>query len=338
MSQDEEPLPYKPILRGEALKSAIDATKDERTPLIEGLLYEHNTIQFFADDGLGKSIILLNIALQASAGVSVFSALSVPRPLKVIYFVAERPLDEPFERIKMMATNFEPNYDNIIFDKEIQNWDVKTPEGRANGKLRVAECANEFPGGKFDLLIIDPLYAIVSGGLSGDIETHFCNSFLRSIQNTFSCSIIYTHHTNRGVKKDKSSGRHEGDMYGSRFLSANLTGQYHVKKTDDGVDLNCTKNTYGNLITHIPLVYDELSQTSSMSLDSDHLRTKDAVMIFLRSKFSNGSAFELDEMIRKLKVSSAYIRKIIGPLIKSGAILNQSKNGEKGSYKVVKNV
>ena len=325
-----------PVLTGEDLEKAVEKANDERTALIEGFIYEHNVIQIFADDGIGKSMAILNAMLQASSGSPVWNALPCPRPCRIIWNCAERPLDEPFERIRAMKETAKPDFGNMVFDKEIQQWDIKNEEGRHKMFVRMIELASSFLPEKPDIIVIDPIYAIVSGGLNGDEEVHLINQFLRKIQNYFGCAIVYLHHTNRGGRD--GGKRVEGDMYGSRFLSANLTGQYHLKKTEDGVDLNCTKNTYGNLIKHIPLIYDELTKTLSMSQDADDLTKGDRVMLFLRKKHSEKKEFLLREISNQLKVSDAYIRKIIQPLVRSGHIVSVSEKGKKSVYKIEKGV
>lgn len=327
-----------PILTGQSLETAVDKANDERTPLIEGFIYENNVIQVFADDGIGKSMAILNAMLQASSGLPVWNALPCPKPCKIIWNCAERPLDEPFERIRAMRDCIKPNFSNMVFDKEIQQWDIKNQEGRGKMFLRMIELASIFAPDKPDIIVIDPIYAIVSGGLNGDEEVHLINQFLRKVQNELGCAIIYLHHTNRGGRSSESGNRVGGDMYGSRFLSANLTGQYHLKKTEDGIDLNCTKNTYGNLIKHIPLVFDEITNTLSMSQDAEDLKKGDRILLFLRKKKSQIKEFTLREISNQLKVSDAYIKKVISPLIKSGAIVNKSKKHEKAVYYVEKNV
>jgi RecA-family ATPase len=326
------------IYHGDTLKEAWEHSQDEKVALITGLLYDKGVVQWFADDGLGKSVALLCAMLEASYGKSVFDFFEVPKPLRIIWECAERPLDEPFERTKTMQTKLTPNPNNLVFDKEWQNFDVRQEKDQAQMLLRLAELSSVFDGNKFDVLCIDPIYALVSGGLKDDEGAHSINSLIRKIQNRFECAIIYNHHTNRGQKKENSEERFQGDMYGSRFLRANLTGQYHLIKTDDGIDMKCTKNTYGNLMNYIPLIYDELSNTLSMAGDMEELNKKDRILIFLRKKRKEQREFYLREISNQLKVSDAYIRKIIQPLVRSGHIKAEGEAGKKATYKVEKDL
>jgi DNA-binding IscR family transcriptional regulator len=61
-------------------------------------------------------------------------------------------------------------------------------------------------------------------------------------------------------------------------------------------------------------------------------------MLFLRKKHAEHKDFVLREISNQLKVSDAYIRKIINPLIKSGHIVSVSEKGKKSMYKVEKSV
>jgi Fic family protein len=127
-------------------------------------------------------------------------------------------------------------------------------------------------------------------------------------------------------------------MYGSRFLRANVTGQYHLVKTEDGIEMNCVKNTNSNLISHIPLIYDELSKTLSMAGDLNELNKKDRILIFLRQKYKQNKEFYLREISNQLKVSDAYIRKVIHPLVLSGHVATTAEGGKKSTYRVEKGV
>lgn len=325
----------KPVFHGQRLREALDKALDERTPLIEGFCYEGGVTQIFADDGLGKSTVLLNAMVEASAGLPVFKGLPCPRPLNIIWNCAERPLDEPFERIKLMEKSVKPNLNNLIIDKEIQGIDLGSKSGLSEFMLRLAELETYFDNGKIDITAIDPAYALTGGDLSAPKDVHVINNLMRTIQNRFGCAIIYTHHTNRGARAD-SGKRTEGDMYGNRFLSANLTGQFHLKKTDEGVDLNCTKNTYGNLLNHIPLIYDEMTQTLCLSTESGDFNKRDKILLFLRKKHLEKREFMLREISNQLKVSDAYIRTSISQFLKTGHIINKAPKGSKALYYVEK--
>jgi RecA-family ATPase len=235
-----------------------------------------------------------------------------------------------------MESSIHPNLDNMVFDKEIQNMDLTEKRGFSDFMQRILDIETVFKNGKVDIVVIDPIYAITGGDLSAPKDVHTINHIIRTIQNRFECAVAYTHHTNRGGRD--GGKRTEGDMYGNRFLSANLTGQFHLKQTEDGVDLNCTKNTYKNLLSHIPLIYDEMTQTLSMSHDSGDFNKRDKIFIFLRKKYAERKEFILREISNQLKVSDAYIRTALGPLLRTDHIVNKSAKGIKAVYFVEKSV
>jgi RecA-family ATPase len=335
---EDESLGVVPIFVGDKLKEAIDNISDERIPLIEGFLYQGCVSMIYASDGEGKSSCVLNAMIEASAGLPVFKGLPCPKPLNIIWHCAERPLDEPWERIKNMRNSVEPNYQNIIFDKEIQGMDLTSKDGFSKFFLRMAELVSALPDNRVDIVVIDPIYSITGGDLSNQKDVHIINNLIRTIQNRYSCAVLYTHHTNRGSRAKDTGERVDGDMYGSRFLSANVTGLYHLKKNSEGVDLYCKKNTYSNLLSHIPLIYDSITQTLSISDDMGDFNKRDNILLFLRKKHAEKKEFVLREISNQIKVSDAYIRKTLAPLIKSGHVINKVVKGAKGSYYVEKNV
>ncbi len=102
-------------LFGKDLHEAIFASGEDIEMLIEGILPSQSATQFFAGDGLGKSVLLLQAELEASAGLPVYGEYEVKRPLKVIHIQTERSPREAYQRMIMMMQKIPVNLDNFYF-------------------------------------------------------------------------------------------------------------------------------------------------------------------------------------------------------------------------------
>jgi len=225
-------LDQKRTFHAESLEKAIETTTAERAAIIEEILYEKSAVLIYADDGVGKSVLVLQMGLQMTIGKSkLFSEFNIPKPRKVIYFQQERYPDESFERIKHMRHIIPYNSKNIIITTALQGCDLQDKQSRAETVRETIEILNyyrEHAGFIPDVLIFDPIYAMVSEDLSTAIACNAVTGFFRKLQTITQASILATSHTNRGIRdKDSNYKRVGKDMYGNRFLSAFFTGSNH---------------------------------------------------------------------------------------------------------------
>lgn len=287
------------------LEQVVKSPVELRRSLIEGFLFEHSALMVYADDGIGKSTLLLQAVCQASCGENVFSGLVVTRPLRVLWIMAERHPDEIMERLRHMSKSTNINYQNIFIDSKLQGTNLLKESSRERAITRLDEIAKTF--GAFDIMVIDPIYAMVEGGMTDDVSVSSITRFSTFIQNRYNCSDIMVHHTNRGGRNTDGQ-RTSGDMYGSRFLSAHFTGMYHIKKTVDGTTLYLQKNSHSNLLSKIPLEFDPETYLSSMN-ETD-LTKLDTVLNYLRSCRNGSKQFTFKDIQSNCDVSTQYLYKV----------------------------
>lgn len=318
------------LLVGEELRRAINEAPKERKVLIDGFLYEDSIIMYFADDGLGKSVLSMQVAVQASAGSPVFGGLAVPSPLNVVYVVAERTMHEPLERIRFMSANTPVKYENLAVYTGLQGFNMLKEEHHTKALECLREVIGTLNGGKVDVVVLDPVYALCSGELKSDEATSMITSFTRKIQLTFGCAIILVHHTNRGGRNSEGE-RTDGDMYGNRFLSAHLTGRYHLKKNHEGVTMTAGKDSHDNLIDKVQLRFDR--ETFLSYLADEGFTSNDKVMVYINSK--KGQTFTFNEISRVINgVCNRSLRYALNAQVKKGVLTVSKSNGKATLYKV----
>lgn len=299
------PMPKKAYY-GEILKTKVTETRPERTALIEGLLYEKSVIMIASDPGVGKSVLIANVMANLSMGLAVFGSLFCPKERICYYIPFERGEEEIFERLKSIQTSTPICWDNIYVNPSFIGMNVINTE-HADQIIKQIEddC-------KPDLIILDPIYASVAGGLSTDDKaSQFCR-FSARLQEKFKCSIWLNHHT---VKDTYSSFNGEkigksDPFYGSQWLKAHVTASYHMSSRDDGVILEKKKDSLGNLLDKITLGFNPEDYTQ-YAKDYDEESTSDIkIKDFLRKQFNLKRRFTFAELKGCVRgVSTSYLRK-----------------------------
>lgn len=338
---EEIALPEVPIqaLTGDALKSKIFEVRKEREALIEGLLYENSVTMIASEPGAGKSVLIANVMARLSVGLPVFNNLHCPKPRVCYYIPFERGAEEIMERLKHLQTYTAMNYDNMYINEKFIGLNVIQPD-HADTIIKTIfhDTINNPP----DLIIIDPIYAAVSGGLSTDEKaSQFCR-FSARLQSIFHCSIWLNHHT---VKETYSSfdGQKIGKddpFYGSQWLKAHCTASYHMKrKKEGGITLTQKKDSYGNLIEEIDLGYNE-DDYSLFNLESDtDISKKTKILNFIRNCKVHNKKFYFGELKGCLQgVSTSYLRRqLCTPDVDSALKKHKLANG-KTLYEVIGSV
>lgn len=331
----------KPGLTGHALDLAINKTADERPALIEGFLYEQSVLMVSADPGCGKSTVVACAIAQMSAGLPVFNQLHVPKPVFSYYIPFERGAQEIEERFKQMRHTIPMDFNNIAVNENFVGYNVVN-DNHADEMIFNIRKDCEHHGGRPDLIIMDPIYAAVSGGLSTDEKASQFVRFSARLVKEFHCSIWMNHHTvktsydgeGRAVQKDDP-------FYGSQWLKAHCTAAYYMKRDEkDGVVMFKKKDSHGNLISKIPLAYDPDTYSSFIEGDFENaLPAKDRAISFLRICRKNKKTFtfrEFEGCLQGISTSRARVLLNTPPIAES--ITKHKSLGSATLYEVIQDL
>ena len=307
-------------LTGNELGAKVNETRQERPAIIEGLLYEKSVIMVAADPGAGKSVLIANVMANLSMGLLVFGALFTPKPRICYYIPFERGAEEILERFKHIQTTTLIDYKNIFVNDSFIGMNViDSRDAETIMNTIKSECVP-------DLIILDPIYAAVAGGLSTDEKASMFCRFSARLQAEFGCSIWMNHHT---VKDTYSSfdGQKIGKadpFYGSQWLKAHCTASFHMKQdaNGEGVILEKKKDSQGNLLDRLSLGFNADDWTQyARDLDND-TTTDIKIKTFLRGCKANKKHFTFEQLRGCVRgVSQATLRRwlthpIYTPLLK----------------------
>lgn len=316
-------------LWGEKLLEALSTSKQSRDPLIENYLFTKSAHMKWAPEGVGKSIISMQEAIQGTVKDNmVFGYFHVPRAFNTLYLQMERPLDENLERLKIMKDHTAFDANRLVLDCSFQEFNFSNPAHLEKAIIRVGDIVKAtFGKGNLDLVKLDPIYPMVAGGLKDDDKAAPIIQFSKLLQLNYGCSVDMTHHSNRGVK-DESGERKGKDMFGSGSFAWHCTGIYSMTKTKEGLSMKLEKSSQSNLERHIDLKYDPQSHLSYVKNAQNKINKTDILMNYLRSCKSQDKTFTFEDMELISGVSTGYLRGLCSGQLKSQLeIVDKSPTG-----------
>lgn len=295
----------KPVLTGNILKDSISTAKDQRKPIVEGFMYDHTITMVAAEPGAGKSTIATQIAIELAAGLPVFGMLHTIKPMKVLYAQTERPIIEILERIEVISKIYPIVYDNLYITEEYKMLNMLKEE---HVNILAQAIKRDCPD--VEVIFIDPIYPMVTGGLSKDEPASaFCKAMSYIQKETGAC-LFYTHHTVKDQYTNTGNKIERDDpFYGSQWIKAHVTGSYVLTPTEVGVNLVRKKDNYKCLTHLIQLEYNpetELSIVPEGSMPAIEKARK-----FINMRKIDGKSFTFKEMQSQISCDTRTLRRVL---------------------------
>jgi RecA-family ATPase len=331
-----ESKPKKISLTGQSLKEALNEIPPERKPLIDGFLYERSVLMLSADPGAGKSTITAQAIAQMSCGLPVFGCLNVPRPIKCYYLSFERGREEILERLKVMQDIIPMDFNNIFINDSFIGYNVLDIH-HANTIITCIESDCIFP----DIVILDPIYSAVAGGLSTDEKASQFTRFSARLQSELGCTNWLNHHTTKETYANDGTVIEKADpFYGSQWLKAHCTAAYYLKRKDGGSMLLNKKDSQNNLIKRIYLEYNPEEYISFIDQKNMEIPAIDRLKTFLRTKWkSDNKTFYYDQLESCLQpLSTARLRVLCRQVWFQECVTISKSSGKKSLYEVIKDI
>lgn len=304
-----------------------------------GFLTESSITMLYATDGIGKSLIGIQAALELASGLPVFKAFHTDKPRQVIYCQAERSIKEPTKRIKSMIQD--PEYQdkikfgNFTLTTEFQGRDL-SKESEADYLMSILNGHSDVMGGA-DIVFFDPLYALIRGDLNSNEAINKVFNFFRRVGNELGCSIFFLHHENRGQRELGAKERSGQDYYGSKFISGLCTGVWHMKKEKEDSFITTIANEKDSescLVPSFKLTYDPEFNTVRANVSSSSKAKDILTQAFLASAKESGRKFTQNDFFTETQIQMHAVnqRKHFGALIKNKKIKNIATSGLEGIY------
>lgn len=328
----------RPPLTSDALADAVEKAADERPFLVDGLIYEKSSLLISGDPGSGKSVVQLSAFAQCTAGLPVFDQLPCLRPLNCYCIFSERINQEALERIRLIRHRVPINFKRLILDDGFVGIADVTKKAYADEIVSRIGMAT-YEDGKTDIVGLDSLYGFIPGGLSKDEKASEFARFVARLQSELGVSLWLVHHTTKATYAMHTGEKVEKDdpFYGSQWLRAMVTGSYYLRRSGDGVLLSKKKDTFGALLTELPLEYDPETHIVRLPASSGILSAVDRGVYWLQSvtKNSPDREFTFEDFSRAVGVSHQHARRIAKDPAIATRMIESRRDRNKAVYKSI---
>jgi RecA-family ATPase len=316
------------VLTGQPLIEAMSAIKNKRKVVAEGFLYEQTILMIAADPGTGKSTVSTQVAVELSAGLPIFGIYKVPKPVKVLYVQTERSLMELIERLEIIHKIMPIVKENLYITSEYQMFNLLNFE---HVKVLIECILRDCPG--VEVIFIDPIYPMVSGGLSKDEPASAFTKGMNLVQKATGAILWYNHHTVKpSYSPDGAKMEKQDPFYGSQWLKAHVTGSYYMKEQGEGVSLIKKKDNY-NLMPHqIDLEYNP--ETELCTIPFDKMPALDKVKHYMTMRKIDQKEFTFKDIQAQSHLCTRTLRECMASPNVISRLISINTNHNKRLYKI----
>lgn len=246
-----------PPLHGAKMREAIESLDTSLDVIASELIIAGECTMVTAPPGKGKTTLGLQATFHISAGTPVFGILDVPRPVGVYYVAFETNNKRFVDKRRRMKAAVPCNEDLIWFDTKCIGLNVSDHMHCRLFINRVKEA-----GPLVKVIVIDPAYKTVAGGLSKDAEGNAFTRFLSMLSDETGCALLVFHHTHRELWQNGKLVTESNPIFGSQWLVAHPSIMWNIEPWEGGTKWTLTKDREGICRKEIKLNYDEVTGAS----------------------------------------------------------------------------
>ena len=304
-------LSHVPPKSGVTLLNDLDNLDLITKPLVEQFLYEQTATMLMADPGLGKSVIAMQLALSLVTGEPLFGVLPIPAPQRVCYLQLEGAYFKAIQRLRLMRQVFtiSPEAAERLYWDRLDLLNLINPRHVQELVARIAAW------GQPALIILDPIYRSVMGGLSKDeVASQFCwvSDFLMQ---RFQCANLLVHHTHRAAYQEGRKLEEDDPFYGSQWLKAHVDVSYLLTALSPDRSravLECKKNRDLDVLPRIVLDFDPHTYTCLMNPEESQAGAMAKLLLHLNTLRKSGiKQTDVYQIEGCIKVSIPHLKRLM---------------------------
>ena len=199
----------------------FDREKDPECMVGQRWLCRKKSLLVVGQSGVGKSSLMLQMAVSWAAGKSFFGMQS-RKPSRVLIIQSENDMGDIAEAFQDMRAGFD-NWTDCDDDALNDNLKILRVWGKSGHKF--AQCLREETiTHKADFVFIDPLLSFASGNVSSTEDmTRFLREQIDPVLNETGVVLVAMHHTGKPGNPDEKPGRtvtdHSYDGIGSSEIT-----------------------------------------------------------------------------------------------------------------------
>jgi hypothetical protein len=175
--------------------------------LIENLITENSVNFLSGEEGCGKSLLSMNLAISIAVGASTWLSYNIKKQGKVIYLNNELAFSDYARRLKAMSNSLPASGDisNLIVPKEV-------PALNECWETLNRTCENEKPC----LIVVDCLYFAHDKDENDSSEMKALMRQFLKLRDIHNLTLLLVHHTKKNSRYEKM---HNDQMRGSNVFS-----------------------------------------------------------------------------------------------------------------------
>jgi putative DNA primase/helicase len=179
----------------------------DREMLLSPVLPAQGLAMIFAERGIGKTHVAMNIAYAIASGGS-FLRWKAPKPRRVLYVDGEMPAAALIERTKMIGQSAEKYLAESDFFRLLP-LDIQKLGVNLNLALRKAQEAVEAVIGEAELIVLDNISTLCNGGDENDAASWDVMQLWLLNLRRMGKSVLLIHHAGRGGNPRGTSKRED---------------------------------------------------------------------------------------------------------------------------------
>ena len=287
---------------GAVLQADIDFLQVNKRPIVDEFIYEKDTIMIYGPPAVGKTTILLQLAMHISSATKAYGALDINKKWKVYYLQLEGEYDETIEQIRLMkeVIPYDPQY--LCID-EYKRIDVLNKNSVIEFIKRVKDSFEP------EIFIIDPIYKLASRDISTGDSALAIVDFSDILIDNFHCVNLFAHHPHRPPKVDGKIVDEENPYYGHSFIENHIRTSYQIKSdnTRQNPTLYRKKGRGDDTLPFIKLHYNPVTHTCFMDDRTSALERVISYIFFLKKNNKTADFYEIAEHV---DLSHSHLRRI----------------------------
>lgn len=267
MSVSPPPIFAPPPFTGKSIREALAKGGCQLQLLIPELIIQGGCTFIVAAPKAGKTTLAIQLAMHLTSGTPVFGALPVAEPCQVYYFAFETSFHRFIAKAERMQRAVPFNPDMLVFDPLCNGKDATDPTTQNQLIARIRSATDN----RLRLIIIDPAYKMVPGGLGKDeVAGRFC-AFLGRLNQETGAAVLVLHHSHREKWEKGEIVIERNPSFGSVWLIAHPDLMLQLAKVDgkEGVNLRVTEDREEICRPEMFLAYD--TDTGTVTLDATDL-------------------------------------------------------------------
>ena len=183
-----------------SLGDLVERHPELRPPVIHGLLRKGETANVIASSKVGKSWLVIDLALAQATGSPWLGTFQTTGG-QVLILDNELHAETLSDRIRKVAEKREISLDDVRERIFVQNF-----RGGLKDVFSLRDYFGQFERGRFALVIVDTLYRMLPAGLSENDNAGLAAVYnaIDSYAEALGCCFVPIHHASKGAQADKS--------------------------------------------------------------------------------------------------------------------------------------